>query len=54
MALGFVVVGGILLFPGTLLLVIPTGRTLSEMATAASAALTAISEQAAPVQVTMR
>jgi transglutaminase-like putative cysteine protease len=52
MALGFVVVGGILLFPGTLLLVIPTGRTLSEMAAAASAALTAISEQAAPVQVT--
>jgi transglutaminase-like putative cysteine protease len=52
MALGFVVVGGILLFPGTLLLVVPTGRTLSEMAAAASAALTAVSEQAAPVQVT--
>ena len=52
MVLGFVVVGGILLFPGTLLLVIPTGRTLTEMAAAASAALTAISEQAAPVQVT--
>ena len=52
MVLGFVVVGGILLFPGTLLLVIPTGETLSEMAAAASAALTAISEQAAPVQVT--
>jgi transglutaminase-like putative cysteine protease len=52
MAVGFVVVGGILLFPGTLLLVIPTGRTLSEMAAAASAALTAVSEQAAPVQVT--
>jgi transglutaminase-like putative cysteine protease len=52
MALGFVVVGGILLFPGTLLLVVPTGRTLSEMARAASAALTAVSEQAAPVQVT--
>ncbi|HSK35670.1 MAG TPA: hypothetical protein VLA80_02940, partial [Actinomycetota bacterium] len=52
MALGFVVVGGILLFPGTLLLVVPTGQTLSEMAAAASAALTAVSEQAAPVQVT--
>jgi transglutaminase-like putative cysteine protease len=52
MAVGFVVVGGILLFPGTLLLVIPTGRTLSEMVAAASAALTAVSEQAAPVQVT--
>ena len=52
MALGFVVVGGILLFPGTLLLVVPTGRTLSEMAAAASAALSAVSEQAAPVQVT--
>ena len=52
MVLGFVVVGGILLFPGTLLLVVPTGETLTEMAAAASAALTAISEQAAPVQVT--
>jgi transglutaminase-like putative cysteine protease len=52
MAAGFVVVGGILLFPETLLLVVPTGRTLSEMASAASAGLTAISEQAAPVQVT--
>ena len=52
MVVGFVVVGGILLFPGTLLLVVPTGRTLSEMAAAASAALTAVSEQAAPVQVT--
>jgi transglutaminase-like putative cysteine protease len=52
MALGFVVVGGILLFPQTLLLIVPTGQTLSEMAAAASAALTAISEQAAPVQVT--
>jgi len=52
MVVGFVVVGGILLFPGTLLLVVPTGRTLTEMAAAASAALTAVSEQAAPVQVT--
>ena len=46
MAAGFVVVGGILLFPETLLLVVPTGRTLLEMASAASAGLTAISEQA--------
>jgi transglutaminase-like putative cysteine protease len=52
MAAGFVVVGGILLFPGTLLVVVPTGQTLSEMATAASTALTAVSEQAAPVAVT--
>ena len=52
MVVGFLVVGGILLFPDTLLLVVPTGRTLSEMAAAASTALTAVSEQAAPVQVT--
>ena len=51
MVAGFLVVGGILLFPDTLL-VVPTGRTLSEMAAAASAGLTAVSEQAAPVQVT--
>ena len=51
MAAGFVVVGGILLFPETLLLkIVPTGRTLSEMASAASASLTAIGEQAAPVR----
>jgi transglutaminase-like putative cysteine protease len=49
---GFLVVGGILLFPDTLLLVVPTGRTLAEMAAAASTALTAVGEQAAPVQVT--
>jgi transglutaminase-like putative cysteine protease len=52
MVAGFVVVGGILLFPDTLLVVIPTGQTLTEMATAASTALTAVSEQAAPVAVT--
>jgi transglutaminase-like putative cysteine protease len=52
MVAGFVVVGGILLFPDTLLLVVPTGQTLSEMAAAASTALTAVSEQAAPVEVT--
>jgi transglutaminase-like putative cysteine protease len=52
MAAGFVVVGGILLFPDTLLVVVPTGATLSEMALAASTALTAVGEQAAPVEVT--
>ena len=52
MAAGFVVVAGILLFPGTLLLVVPTRETLAEMAQAASTAMTAVSEQAAPVEVT--
>ena len=52
MAAGFVVVGGILLFPDTLLVVVPTRQTLAEMTSSASAALTAVSEQAAPVQVT--
>jgi transglutaminase-like putative cysteine protease len=52
MAAGFVVVAGILLFPDTVLLVVPTRETLSEMARSASAALTAVNEQAAPVEVT--
>jgi transglutaminase-like putative cysteine protease len=52
MAAGFVVVAGILLFPGTLLLVVPTRETLTEMVRAASTAMTAVSEQAAPVAVT--
>ncbi|HTE70016.1 MAG TPA: transglutaminaseTgpA domain-containing protein [Actinomycetes bacterium] len=52
MAAGFVVVAGILLFPHTLLVIVPTAETLSEMARAASTALTAVSEQAAPVAVT--
>ncbi|HEY4792208.1 MAG TPA: DUF3488 and transglutaminase-like domain-containing protein, partial [Actinomycetes bacterium] len=52
MVAGFVVVGGILLFPDTLLVVVPTRQTLAEMTSSASAALTAVSEQAAPVQVT--
>jgi transglutaminase-like putative cysteine protease len=52
MAAGFVVVAGILLFPATLLLVVPTRETLAEMARAASTAMTAVSEQAAPVEVT--
>ena len=52
MAAGFVVVAGILLFPGTLLLVVPTRETLAEMVRAASTAMAAVSEQAAPVEVT--
>jgi hypothetical protein len=52
MVVGFVVVAGILLFPGTLLVVLPTRETLAEMARAASSAMTAVSEQAAPVEVT--
>jgi transglutaminase-like putative cysteine protease len=52
MVAGFVVVAGILLFPDTLLLVVPTGQTVSEMLAAASSGLAAISEQAAPVAVT--
>jgi transglutaminase-like putative cysteine protease len=52
MAVGFVVVAGILLFPDTLLVVVPTRETLAQMADAASAALTGVSEQAAPVVVT--
>jgi transglutaminase-like putative cysteine protease len=52
MAAGFVVVTGILLFPDTLVLVIPTGRTLSAMWQASQDALRGISEQAAPVRVT--
>jgi transglutaminase-like putative cysteine protease len=52
MAAGFVVVAGILLFPDTLLVVVPTGETLTGMLESASAALTAVSERAAPVEVT--
>ena len=52
MVAGFVVVTGILLFPDTLVLVIPTTRTLSAMWLAGQDALRGISEQAAPVRVT--
>jgi transglutaminase-like putative cysteine protease len=52
MVAGFVVVAGILLFPDTLLLVLPTRETLTEMATAAATAVNGVSEQAAPVAVT--
>jgi transglutaminase-like putative cysteine protease len=53
MAAGFVVVAGLLLFPDTLLLVLPTRETLAGMAGAASTALTEVSQQAAPVEVTV-
>jgi transglutaminase-like putative cysteine protease len=52
MVAGFVVVTGILLFPSTLILVVPTGHTFTAMAQAARDALQGISEQAAPVRVT--
>lgn len=52
MAAGFLVVTGVLLFPETLLLVIPTGDTFSAMVQAVGDALRGISDQAAPVGVT--
>jgi len=52
MVAGFVVVTGILLFPGTLILVVPTPQTLTAMWQASQDALRGISEQAAPVRVT--
>jgi transglutaminase-like putative cysteine protease len=52
MAAGFIVVTGVLLFPETLLVVVPTGDTFSAMAQAVGDALRGISDQAAPVGVT--
>jgi hypothetical protein len=52
MAAGFIVVAGVLLFPETLLVVLPTGDTLAAMAQAVGDALRGISQQAAPVAVT--
>jgi transglutaminase-like putative cysteine protease len=52
MAAGFVVVAGILLFPRTLWLVVPTPGTLRAMADAARVALRGVVDQAAPVEVT--
>jgi transglutaminase-like putative cysteine protease len=52
MAAGFVVVTGILLFPDTLILVVPTAGTFGAMLRATRDALQGISEQAAPVRVT--
>jgi transglutaminase-like putative cysteine protease len=52
MVAGFILVTGVLLFPETLLVVIPTGDTFAAMARATSDALRGISDQAAPVGVT--
>jgi transglutaminase-like putative cysteine protease len=52
MAAGFVVVAGILLFPNTLLVVIPTRATLSAMVQATDIALQGVRDKAAPVEVT--
>ena len=52
MVAGLVVVSGILLFPDTLILVVPTASTFGAMARAGQDALRGISEQAAPVKVT--
>jgi hypothetical protein len=52
MAVGFVVVAGILLFPDTLWVVIPTPGTLRAMFEAAQAAMQGVVDQAAPVRVT--
>ena len=52
MVVGFVVVAGILLFPTTLLVVVPTGATLQAMLRATSIALEGVRDKAAPVEVT--
>ncbi|HEY2959515.1 MAG TPA: DUF3488 and transglutaminase-like domain-containing protein [Actinomycetota bacterium] len=52
MAAGFVVVAGILLFPSTLWVVLPTPGTLRAMADAVGVALRGVVDQAAPVDVT--
>ncbi|HZD72969.1 MAG TPA: DUF3488 and transglutaminase-like domain-containing protein, partial [Actinomycetota bacterium] len=52
MVAGFIVVTGVLLFPETLLVVIPTGDTFASMAQATRDALRGVSQQAAPVSVT--
>ncbi|HYY78780.1 MAG TPA: DUF3488 and transglutaminase-like domain-containing protein, partial [Actinomycetes bacterium] len=52
MVAGFVVVAGILLFPRTLWVVVPTPGTLRAMAEAVQVALRGVVDQAAPVVVT--
>jgi transglutaminase-like putative cysteine protease len=52
MVAGFVVVTGVLLFPETLIVVIPTRETFAAMAQATGDALRGVSDQAAPVRVT--
>jgi transglutaminase-like putative cysteine protease len=52
MLAGFVVVGGILLFADTMLLVVPTAETVAAMLRATGVALREVGAQAAPVEVT--
>jgi transglutaminase-like putative cysteine protease len=52
MVAGFIVVTGILLFPETLIVVIPTHQTFAAMGQATGDALRGVSDQAAPVRVT--
>jgi transglutaminase-like putative cysteine protease len=52
MLAGFVVVAGILFFADTMLLVVPTGETVTAMLAATGVALREVSAQAAPVEVT--
>jgi transglutaminase-like putative cysteine protease len=52
MLAGFIVVTGVLLFPETLIVVVPTRETFAAMAQATGDALRGISDQAAPVRVT--
>jgi transglutaminase-like putative cysteine protease len=52
MVAGFIVVTGVLLFPETLLVVVPTRETFASMAQATGDALRGVSDQAAPVRVT--
>jgi transglutaminase-like putative cysteine protease len=52
MAAGFVVVAGILLFPTTLWVVIPTPGTIQAMVEATQVAMRGVVDQAAPVDVT--
>lgn len=52
MVAGFIVVTGVLLFPETLIVVVPTRDTFAAMAQATGQALQGVSDQAAPVRVT--
>jgi transglutaminase-like putative cysteine protease len=52
MAAGFILVTAVLLFPETLIVVIPTRETFAAMAQAIGDALRGVSDQAAPVRVT--
>jgi transglutaminase-like putative cysteine protease len=52
MVAGFIVVTGVLLFPETLIVVVPTRETFVAMAQAIGDAMRGVSDQAAPVRVT--